>query len=103
MSRVYSIDWDDGFTPYKGSVSKERVFNAGDEIALYVGIGRWHESAEEVLIYNANYDERHSIFFVIFGSFKQNSNLTYDVSSIFNVDCLQEKQKVGEKNFRGSQ
>ena len=66
MSRVYSIDWDDGFTPYKGSISKESVFNPGDEIALYVGIGRWHESEEEMLIYNANYDEKHSIFFVIF-------------------------------------
>ena len=99
MSRVYSIDWDDGFTPFKGSVSKERVFNAGDEIALHVGIGRWHESVEEVLIYNANYDERYSIFFVIFGSFKQNSNLTYDVSSIFNVDAYKKNKRSGKRTF----
>jgi len=99
MSHVYSIDWDDGFTPHKGVVSKEMVFNSGDEIALHVGIGGWKESVEEVLIYNANYDERYSVFFVIFGTFKQNSNLTYDVSSIFNVDAYKKNKRWGKRTF----
>ena len=76
------------------------VFRPGDEIAICVGQGIWEEcDGEEMLIYNANYNERYSIFYVIFGSFSQNSNLTYDVTSIFNADAYKKNKRNCKRTF----